>query len=321
MNREKKTTPLIEVKNLSKTFKNGKKQAINSINFTLNRGEIVGYLGKNGAGKSTMIKILCGIMTPTNGKVLVDSIVPYEERLKNAKNIGVVFGQRTQLWWDLPVIDSFKIIKNIYKINDEEFKKRLDYYDDLFNISSLYFSLTRTLSLGERMKADIVASMLHNPPILFLDEPTIGLDFLSKENMRRAIKDINSKYNTTILLTTHDMEDVESLCERIILLDKANIMYDGSLELLKRKYNDFKHIQINDLSKDSIEKIIYKIDKLNINCKVKKNKSGLKISIKSTCADDIAKILNALMKLGQINNISLEENKLDDILNKLYKDF
>lgn len=246
------------LKGVFKSFFNAKKvikKAVDDISFAVNEGEIVGYIGPNGAGKSTTIKILTGILTPTKGEVIVDGLIPYQKRTQNAKKIGVVFGQRTQLWWDLPLNESFSVLKEIYQVSDEDFKERMAYFNELFGINEFIKQPVRQLSLGQRMKADIVASLVHNPKLLFLDEPTIGLDVIAKENIRKTILDINKKYHTTVILTTHDLNDIEELCNRILLIDKGKLIYDGNLDLIKEKYGSKKIITFELKSKDEIEKI------------------------------------------------------------------
>ncbi len=239
---------MIKVEKVCKvvTSKAVRKTIVSNINFEIKEGEIVGYIGPNGAGKSTTIKMLCGIIEPSEGRVEVCGLIPYRNRIENGYNIGVVFGQRTQLWWDLPLIDSFQVLRKIYKVDKRVFEERLEYLSETFDIKKLFGSTVRTLSLGERMKADIVASLLHNPKVLFLDEPTIGLDFASKRKMRDAILDINKKYKTTIILTTHDFTDIEELCNRIIVLNKGQIIYDGSMENVNEKYRFERFLEISN---------------------------------------------------------------------------
>ena len=243
---------IIEVKELSKVFKIKKrepgfvgalkglfsnvyeeKKAVDNISFNIDEGEIVGYIGPNGAGKSTTIKILVGILTPTFGQVEVKGIIPYNNRQENARNIGVVFGQRTQLWWDIPVSETLDLLRHMYKVPLDVYKKNLELFTDILGIDKFIHTPVRQLSLGQRMRADICAALLHNPPIVYLDEPTIGLDVVVKENIRTFIKEINRQRKTTVLLTTHDVSDIEKLCSRVMVIDKGQIMYDGSLELLK----------------------------------------------------------------------------------------
>ena len=221
---------MIRVENLTKEFKINKKypgfkgaiksffsteyitkRAVDDISFEINDGEIVGYIGANGAGKSTTIKMMTGILTPTNGIVTVNGIVPYENREKNAKNIGVVFGQKTQLWWDLPISETFSLLKDIYDISDNDFEERMNFFKKVLGLEEFFLNPVRTLSLGQRMRADLAAALIHNPKVIYLDEPTIGLDVVVKESVRKAIKEINKKYGTTIILTTHDLNDIEEI--------------------------------------------------------------------------------------------------------------
>lgn len=221
------------------------KRAVNNISLEVNDGEIVGYIGSNGAGKSTTIKMICGILTPTSGKVLIDGIEPYKKRRQIAQKIGVVFGQKTQLWWDIPLIESFKVLKEIYQVSDDDYKERMEFLCDTLGIKDFLNQPVRTLSLGQRMRADLAAAWLHNPKILFLDEPTIGLDVLVKEKIREAIKIMNAKYHTTVLLTTHDMKDIENLCSRVVMIEEGSIIYDGSLSDIKHKFGDLRTITIS----------------------------------------------------------------------------
>ena len=254
---------MIEVVNLTKVFKKpirGKGligmvttlfsrkyseiRAVDDVSFSIPEGEIVGYIGSNGAGKSTTIKMMCGILTPTSGKVLIDDKEPYVKRRLVAKQIGVVFGQKTQLWWDIPLIESFKVLKEIYQVSDEDYASRMEFLSSVLGIDEFLNQPVRTLSLGQRMRADLAASMLHNPKILFLDEPTIGMDVLVKEKIRQAIHALNKKYHTTVVLTTHDMADIENLCSRIIMLEKGQIIYDGSLSDIKHRFGNVKTLTL-----------------------------------------------------------------------------
>lgn len=208
--------------------------ALKDVSFTINDGEMVGYIGPNGAGKSSTIKILSGILTPDSGTVLVDGRIPYKNRIEHVRQIGVVFGQRSQLWWDVPVIDSFELLKDIYSISDPLYKQNLEELTELLNLSELLRSPARQLSLGQRMRCEIAASLLHSPRILFLDEPTIGLDAVSKLAVREFILKQNRTHGTTVILTTHDMQDIEALTSRIVLIGKGQILIDGTLEDIKK---------------------------------------------------------------------------------------
>jgi len=245
---------MIYLKNITKTFKVAKRQAgfgnavkalfsreyeiiraLDEVSFTIGDGETVGYIGPNGAGKSTTIKIMCGILTPDGGICEIDGRTPWKERVAHVRDIGVVFGQRSQLWWDVPVIDSFELIRDIYKTDNKTYKRSLDELTELLDLSELLKTPARSLSLGQRMRCEIAASLLHNPKTLFLDEPTIGLDAVSKIAVRKFIKKLNTERGTTVILTTHDMQDIEALTERILLIGKGRILLDGSLAELKQR--------------------------------------------------------------------------------------
>jgi len=208
-------------------------KALEDVSFTIDEGEMVGYIGPNGAGKSSTIKILSGILVPESGKCEINGCVPWKQRMKHVKNIGVVFGQRSQLWWDVPVIDSFELLRDIYSISEADYRNQLEELTTLLNLSEILKTPTRQLSLGQRMRCEIAASLLHQPKILFLDEPTIGLDAVSKLAVRNFIKQMNKVHKTTVILTTHDMQDIEALTNRIILIGKGKILMDGTIEDIK----------------------------------------------------------------------------------------
>lgn len=254
---------IIEFSGVSKTYRVAKRQAgmgnavksffsreyqlihaLNDVSFTIRSGEMVGYIGPNGAGKSTTIKIMCGVLTPDNGKCIINGRIPYQERIAHVRDIGVVFGQRSQLWWDVPVIDSFELIRDIYRVDDSTYQKNIRDLTELLDLSVLLKTPVRNLSLGQRMRCEIAASLLHNPKILFLDEPTIGLDAVSKIAVRKFIKNLNQEKGTTIVLTTHDMQDIEALTERILLIGRGRILLDGKLAELKRQISDRKTMVI-----------------------------------------------------------------------------
>ena len=208
-------------------------QALRDVSFHINSGELVGYIGPNGAGKSTTVKIMSGILTPSEGSSEVDGLTPYKDRKEHVKNIGVVFGQRSQLWWDVPVIDSFELLKDIYKIPEDNYESMKNRLIHKLQLADFMNTPVRQLSLGQRMRCELAASLLHNPPVLFLDEPTIGLDAISKLAVRDFIKEINTEFGTTVILTTHDMDDIEALCTRIIVIGKGQILYDGHMQGLR----------------------------------------------------------------------------------------
>ncbi|GAB7389042.1 ATP-binding cassette domain-containing protein [Bacillaceae bacterium] len=255
---------LIEVRNIYKEFKIAKRKpgmwgalaslfhreyvtkvAVENISFSIDAGEMVGYIGPNGAGKSTSIKIMTGILVPSAGEVRVNGIVPYLERQKNARQIGVVFGQRTQLWWDLPAVESFELLKQIYRIPEKKYKRNMEMFSEILGLHEFLHTPVRQLSLGQRMRADIAAALLHDPMILFLDEPTIGLDVVAKERMRAFIQEINRERGVTVILTTHDMADIEKLCQRMILIDKGRVVYDGELANFKETYGSHRMLIVD----------------------------------------------------------------------------
>lgn len=254
---------MINLSNINKTFRVAKRQsgfgraikalfareyelvhALDDISFTINDGEMIGYIGPNGAGKSTTMKIMCGVLTPDSGVCNIDGRIPWRERVDHVRKIGVVFGQRSQLWWDVPIIDSFELIRDIYKTDQKTYKSTLDELTELLDLSELLKTPARSLSLGQRMRCEIAASLLHAPKILFLDEPTIGLDAVSKVAIRQFIKKLNAEHGTTVVLTTHDMQDIEALTERILLIGKGKILLDGSLNELKRRFSERKTLVI-----------------------------------------------------------------------------
>ncbi len=211
--------------------------ALDDVSFTISDGEMVGYIGPNGAGKSSTIKILSGILTPEEGTCIINGVIPWKNRIEHVRNIGVVFGQRTQLWWDVPVLDSFELLKEIYKIDTPSYRHNLEQLTDMLRLSGLLKTPVRQLSLGQRMRCEIAASLLHDPGILFLDEPTIGLDAVSKLAVRDFILKLNHEKNTTVILTTHDTQDIEALTDRIILIGKGKILLDGSIEDIRKAYD------------------------------------------------------------------------------------
>lgn len=211
--------------------------AVEDINLDIESGEMIGYIGANGAGKSTTVKMLTGILEPSSGKIEVNGLNPSKERMKNAMNIGVVFGQKTQLWWDLPVKESFKLLKEIYEVKDEEYEKRIEEFDEVLQLSDFWDQPVRKLSLGQKMRCELAAAFLHHPKIVYLDEPTIGLDVAVKERIRDFIQKMNQDKNITVMLTTHDIDDIEDLCDRLVVLDEGQKIYDGQLEDLVNRFS------------------------------------------------------------------------------------
>lgn len=214
--------------------------AVDDVTLSLDAGELVGYIGPNGAGKSTTIKMLTGILVPTSGEVTVAGVVPWKRRKENARNIGVVFGQRSQLYWDLPLVESFELLKAIYGIPDADYRRNLREFSEILELDEFVRTPVRQLSLGQRMRGDFAAALLHGPRIVYLDEPTIGLDVVAKEAIREFIGRINAERGATIVLTTHDLADVERLCRRIVLIDRGTLIYDGNIERIKSEYGSFR---------------------------------------------------------------------------------
>lgn len=330
---------MIDVKNLTKEFKVYKKEpgfigtvkglfrneaviktAVDDISFYIPKGEIVGFIGANGAGKSTAIKIMTGILVPTAGSCTIDGIVPYENRQKNARNIGVVFGQRTQLWWDLPLSETFTILKEIYDVDHKQFLKRMDFLNQVFSLPDFSSNAVRTLSLGQRMRADLACAMIHNPRVLFLDEPTIGLDVVVKEKIREAVKQINREFGTTVVLTTHDLGDIEELCSRLIIVDKGRMVYDGGLQTVKETYGymrtlkmDVKHVETAgdiDVAGNfelSLEDAKTWIEGSSIFVRFNRDRIS------------IADIVSYVMPKVQVMDISIRETDIEEIIKKIYR--
>ena len=235
--------------------------AVEGLNLDIEEGEMIGYIGSNGAGKSTTVKMLTGILEPSSGSIEVDGRDPHNERKKNAMNIGVVFGQKTQLWWDLPVKESFRLLKEIYEVSDEAYDRRIEEFDEVLQLSDFWDQPVRKLSLGQKMRCELAASFLHHPKIVYLDEPTIGLDVAVKERIRDFIKKMNQEENITVMLTTHDIDDIEDLCDRIVVLDEGKKIYDGQLDSLvdrftsRRLIMDTRSTESIDLRLDGIREI------------------------------------------------------------------
>ena len=326
--------PIIEVKNLVKQYKIIEKQdgllgyfknlikphykkiiAVNNINFEIEEGELIGYIGENGAGKSTTIKMLTGLLTPTSGKIVVNGLVPNEKRIQNNKNIGAVFGQKTQLWWDLPVIESFRLIKKMFKIPENEYRKNLKRFTEILDLGDLLDKQVKNLSLGQKMRCEIAATFLHNPKIVYLDEPTIGLDVFVKENIRKFIKEINKEKKTTVILTTHDLKDIEDVCDRIILLDKGQIIYDGEKQRFKDIYGKYTLAELIVSSKNLKVKDKLKSNNFEI---IEENENKMKIKFKHD-ETTIVKIMNDISEYCEIEDIHMRESELEDILKEIYK--
>ena len=297
------------------------KVAVDDISFHIKKGEIVGYIGSNGAGKSTTIKMMTGILVPTKGECLVNGINPNKRRKENAQYIGVVFGQRTQLWWDLPLSESYTILKEIYNVSDEEYEKRMEFLNDVLDLKDFFDKPVRNLSLGQRMRADLGASLLHNPKVLYLDEPTIGLDIVVKDKIRDAIKEINEKYGTTVVLTTHDMGDIEELCDRIIIIDEGKKIYDGDLTHLKETYGVKKKVsmEIKNLRKaeeiDWEKKLEVSSDKFELEVDEENNTLTVTFDKNFIVVSDI---ISAVMEQTDVKDIQIKEKELSEIVKEIY---
>lgn len=323
---------MIEVKSLSKSFKVVKRssgvgaaikslfnpqysivQALEDISFKIDEGEIVGYIGPNGAGKSTTIKIISGILVPDNGECNILGNTPWKNRIDHVKNIGVVFGQRSQLWWDVPVIDSYNLLKDIYKIPNKDYKDNLDLLTTTLDLSTLLSTPVRQLSLGQRMRCEIGASLLHSPKILFLDEPTIGLDAVSKIAVRNFIKTINKEKKTTVILTTHDMSDIEALAERIILIGKGKLLLDGTLSELKNKYVTHKTLTLDfaEYNED------VNIEGTTILSKSKERMS-LSVDLEKI---KVSEVIGLLSKKLDIIDVLVDSRPIEEIIVDLYKEY
>ncbi|HIZ56961.1 MAG TPA: ATP-binding cassette domain-containing protein [Firmicutes bacterium] len=322
---------MIELKNINKTFKVAKRNAgfseavkalfkkeytyinaLQDVSFSIGDGEMVGYIGPNGAGKSSTIKIMSGILTPDSGECMIDGRIPWKDRIAHVKNIGVVFGQRSQLWWDVPVIDSFELIRDIYKVENAEYKKTLSQLIELLNIGEIVKTPTRQLSLGQRMRCEIAASLLHSPKILFLDEPTIGLDAVSKIAVREFIKTINRENKTTVILTTHDMQDIEALTERILLIGKGRILLDGSLSELKTRNSTHKTLTV-DYSGEKLP--------LSEHMTVIKNIDGHAEIIIDTVFLTVSQAISYISSKVEVKDMSVMGETVDEMVVSLYKEF
>lgn len=289
------------------------KMAIRSINFTIKQGESIAYIGPNGSGKSTTIKLLTGILTPSSGKVYVNGIEPYKKRKENAKSIGFVFGQRTQLWWDLPIRESFDIIKVIYRIPNDIYQKNLNRLIELLDLKNYWGVPVRQLSLGQRMRAEIACAFLHDPQIVYLDEPTIGIDLVTKEHIRNFLRQVNQEKKTTIILTSHDIDDIEIVCDRLILIDSGDIIHDGNKVDFMDTYITHKNMSIT-----FAQDIPDEIDLTNVEI-VRNEKLKNKINIRYEKTKlDTNELLIKLSEIGVIKDFTAEEDKLEDVLKTIY---
>ena len=322
--------PIITVEHLSKHFKVHKRRtgfwgnlsstvsrqhdiikAVDDVNFSLERGELVGYIGANGAGKSTTIKMLTGILVPTSGHIDVMGLTPYRHRKENTRRIGVVFGQRTQLWWDLPVIDSFELLKHIYEIPQNLYKQNLEFFSELLQLQPFLSTPVRRLSLGQRMRCDLTAALLHNPEILYLDEPTIGLDVVAKEQVRQFLRQVNAERQVTVILTTHDLNDVEQVCQRLIIIDSGKIIYDGGIDALKERYGKTR-VLIADLAQAYSDIQLEGVDLTRRDG----NRVWLAFDRDTISASEVIAQLTARY---EIQDLTISEPEIEEIVRRIYE--
>ena len=322
--------PIITVEHLSKHFKVYKRstgfwgnlsstvsrqhniiKAVDDVNFTLDRGELVGYIGANGAGKSTTIKMLTGILVPTSGHIDVMGLTPYRHRKENTRRIGVVFGQRTQLWWDLPVIDSFELLKHIYEIPQNLYKQNLEFFSEMLQLQPFLSTPVRRLSLGQRMRCDLTAALLHNPEILYLDEPTIGLDVVAKEQVRQFLRQVNAEHQVTVILTTHDLNDVEKVCQRLIIIDNGKIIYDGGIDALKKRYGKTRML-IVDLAQAYSDIQLEGVDLT----RHEGNRIWLAFDRDTISASEVIAQLTARY---EIQDLTISEPEIEEIVRRIYE--
>ncbi len=291
--------------------------AVDGISLSIAAGEFVGYIGPNGAGKSTTIKMLTGILKPTSGRIVAAGFRPYQDRAHYTRKIGVVFGQRTQLWWDIAVIESFKLLRRIYEVSEKDFQERMAVFNELLGLGEFLHSPVRKLSLGQRMRCDIAASLLHNPPILFLDEPTIGLDVVAKDRIREFLKEINRNLGTTILLTTHDLSDIEELCRRLVIIDHGKLLYDGTLTDLRQRLGRFNQINVHLQDRRHAERLNEALGAGNgihwertdeLTCLIRYNREQI------SSGEIVRRIVNEI----PVRDIFIEEQPIEEIIKTIY---
>ncbi|SDD05649.1 ABC-2 type transport system ATP-binding protein [Paenibacillus sp. UNCCL117] len=288
-----------------------KKRAVDSIGFSIAKGETVGFIGPNGAGKSTTVKMLTGILVPTSGTISIGGLSPHRDRKLNARRIGVVFGQRTQLWWDLPVADTFDLLRYVYRIPEQRYKRNMELFGELLGLQEFIRQPVRQLSLGQKMRADIAAAMLHDPEIIFFDEPTIGLDVVAKENIRTFIRQMNKEKGTTMLFTTHDMVDIEKTCERMIIIDKGLKIYDGTVEEIKDHYGKERTLSV-EFAEPVGQVFIPGVELIED----KGTKKRFRFSREDIQA---SAILQILMQKYPILDFTVQEPDIDGIIREIYQ--
>jgi ABC-2 type transport system ATP-binding protein len=284
--------------------------AVDRISFDIAEGELVGYLGPNGAGKSTTLKMLTGILVPTGGTVEVDGRVPWQQRTEHVRHIGAVFGQRTTLWWDLPVVESFDLLRHIYRVPEARFRANMRLFDDLLELSPFLDTPVRSLSLGQRMRADLAAALLHDPRLLFLDEPTIGLDVVAKERIRTFIRAINRERGITVILTTHDLGDVEKLCERVIMIDHGRLVFDGALQELRARFGEGR-VLVVDFETPPGPLDLPGVDVMRREA----NRVWLRVGQNG----GVAHVVPLLFQAGSVLDLSVEEPDIEEVVRRIYE--
>ena len=290
-------------------------RAVDTVSFVIRPGEMVGYIGPNGAGKSTTVKMLTGILEPTSGRAMANGFIPYRDRARYTRTIGVVFGQRTQLWWDIAVVESFRLLQRIYEVSDSDYAARMDLFDKVLEIKRYLNTPVRKLSLGERMRCDLAASLIHNPPLLFLDEPTIGLDVVAKTNVRQFLKEVNRQFGATMLLTTHDLSDIEELCRRLMIIDHGRVLFDGALAKLKRQL--WRQTQVKIELKESEQGRLLEALPLNNISRERLDDLTYRLSFdreEHTAGDVIRQIVSAV----DVRDIFIQEESIEEIVRRIY---
>lgn len=294
--------------------------AVSDLSFTVKSSEIVGFLGPNGSGKSTTIKMMTGIIKPTSGKILINGIEPYKHRTEIAAEVGVVFGQRTQLWWSLPVKESLKVIKEMYGLDDITYKRNIKLFERLTNVKDLYDMPVRQLSLGQRTLCEILATFLHNPKIVFLDEPTIGLDISVKEKLHNLITELNRIMNTTVIVTSHDMSDIEAMCNRVIIINKGEKIYDCNINELKVSFSKYRSIRTLLNSENDFDHIVFEIKNSYESKIVNINRDGKWVEfIVDESEIEVCEVLEKLCKMRAFTDIAVKEIDIENIIKKIYE--
>ncbi len=293
-------------------------RAVDNVAFDIAAGELVGYIGANGAGKSTTIKMLTGILTPTSGEVTVGGLVPWTNRLQYTRHIGAVFGQRTQLWWDLAVVESFRLLQKIYEVDEKTYKQQMGIFNELLGIDDYLHQPVRKLSLGQRMRCDLAAALLHKPKVLFLDEPTIGLDVVAKDNVRKFLKDIKEDQGVTIVLTTHDLRDIEQLCRRIIIIDQGKVHFDGLLDDLRRRTGHRVRLKVELRDGLSSEKLV----QLTAGMPVQWEAAEGVLHVVEFNRSEVpgAEVIKRLVNAFSVSDLHLAEPPIEEVVAQIYRD-